>query len=69
MYKEIEVDRNLYHLLNVLFDLDSYQFDREVIALLNQLKSLVDKKLWSGLDFEDYNIMDEKIIVRYLLEK
>lgn len=69
MYKEIEVDRNLYHLLNVLFDLDSYKFDREVIALLNQLKSLVDKKLWSGLDFEYYNIMDEKIIVRYLLEK
>lgn len=69
MYKEIEVDRNLYHLLNVLLDLDSYQFDRDVIALLNQLKSLVDKKLWSGLDFEDYNIMDEKIIVRYLLEK
>lgn len=69
MYKEIEVDRNLYHLLNVLFDLDSYKFDREVITLLNQLKSLVDKKLWSGLDFENYNIMDEKIIVRSLLEK
>lgn len=69
MYKEIEVDRNLYHLLDVLFDLDSYKFDREVITLLNQLKSLVDKKIWSGFDFANYNIMDEKIIVRFLLEK
>lgn len=69
MYKEVVVDSNLYHLENVLFDLDHYKFDRDVIKLLNQLKTLVDNKLWSGLDFENYNIMDEKIIVRYLLEK
>lgn len=69
MYKEVVVDSNLYYLENVLFDLDNYKFDRDVIKLLNQLKTLVDNKLWSGLDFENYNIMDEKIIVRYLLEK
>lgn len=69
MYKEVEVDRNLYHLLDILLDLDSYKFDTDVLKMLNDLKTLVDKKLWTNLDFEDYNIMDEKIIVKFRLEK
>lgn len=69
MYKEILVDRDLFHLLNVLFDLDSYKFDNDVIKLINELKSLVDKKLFSDYEFENYHIIDDKIIIRYLLEK
>ena len=69
MYKEIEVDRNLYHLLDVLFDLDHYKFDSDVIRLLNELKVLVDEKLWANSNLNGFDIMDENIIVKFLLEK
>ena len=68
MYKEIEVDRNLYHLLDVLFDLDHYRFDSDVIKLLNELKLLVDKKLWANSNLTGFDIMDEKIIVKFIVE-
>ena len=45
MIEELQVEENLIHLEKVLFDLDNYRFDKDVITLLNQLKSLVDKKL------------------------
>lgn len=69
MYKEIVVDRNLYHLLDVLFDLDSYKFDSDILKLLNDLKVLVDKKLWANTNLSGYDIMDEKIIIRFSLQK
>ena len=69
MYKEIVVDRNLYHLLDVLFDLDSYKFDSDIIEKLNDLKVLVDKKLWSNTNLSGYDILDEKIIIRFSLQK
>ena len=68
MYKEIKVDRNLFHLSNILFDLDNYNFDSDIIKALNDLKTLVDKKLWSSFDFDNYNIMNEDIIVKFLLK-
>lgn len=68
MYKEIKVDRNLFHLSNILFDLDNYNFDSDIIKALNDLKTLVDKKLWSNFDFDNYNIMNEDIIVKFLLK-
>lgn len=69
VYKEIEVDRNLYYLMNLLFELDHYKFDSDVIKILNDLKTLVDKKLFSDYDFSNYNIMSEKIIIRFLLNE
>lgn len=69
MYKEIEVDINLFFLENLLFGLDYYKFDTDIIKLLNELKSLVDKKLYSNFPFEDYNVLDEKIKIRFLLQK
>lgn len=69
IYKDIEVDRNLYHLMNLLFDLDRYNFDSDIIRLLNELKTLVDKKLFANYDFSNYNIMSEKIVIRFLLNE
>ncbi len=67
MTYEFKVDGNLYHLQNVLFDLDNYSFDRDIISLLNQLKTLVDKKLY--LNLHDGNIVDYNLIFRYKLKK
>lgn len=69
MYKEIEVNENLFYLEHVLFSLDSFKFDDDVIKVLDYLKTLVDKKLYSNFPFEDYNVLDEKIKIRFLLQK
>ena len=53
---EVFIDKNLYHLQNVLFDLDNYSFDSDIIALLNDLKSLVDNKLLSNIDFNKTSV-------------
>ena len=68
-YKEILVDRDLYHLQNVLFDLDDYRFDADILQILNNLKSLIDQKLYGQYDFENYNVQDKKIIVRFIIQK
>lgn len=47
---EFFIDKNLYHLQNVLFDLDNYSFDSDIIALLNELMELVQRKLLSDVD-------------------
>ena len=69
MYKEIPVDRNLLHLQNVIFDLDNYEFDSDIIKLLNELKTLVDKKMFSNYDFENYNIQSSDVVLRYFINK
>lgn len=69
MYEKLEVDKNLYHLENVLFDLDSYKFDADIIKILNDLKFLVDKKIYSNFNQNGYDIIDEKIIIEFLLKK
>lgn len=55
---EVFIDKNLYHLQNVLFDLDNYSFDSDIIALLNDLKTLVDNKLLSNIDFNKTSVDD-----------
>ena len=66
--EELQVDENLIHLENVIFDLDNYNFDRDVIALLNQLKSLVDKKLYSNLNLKGRDIAEKKMYIRFKLK-
>ena len=66
--EELQVDENLIHLENVIFDLDSYKFDRDVIALLNQLKSLVDKKLYSNFNLKGRDIVEQKMYIRFKLK-
>lgn len=69
MYKEIPVDRNLLFLSEVLFALDSFTFDSDIIKLLNDLSFLVDKKMFSNYDFENYNVQAEDVVLRYLINK
>lgn len=67
--EELQVDENLIHLENVIFDLDSYKFDRDVIALLNQLKSLVDKKLYSNFNLKCRDIEEHQMYIRFKLKE
>lgn len=53
---ELMVDRDLYHLSNVLFDLDNYHFDSDVQKLLNELMDLVQHKLLTNFDFDNFDI-------------
>ena len=67
--KELTVDENLLHLQNVLFDLDTYKFDREILKLLIELKSLVDKKMFSNLNLEKYDVEKQEVILKLYLTK
>ena len=67
MKQEIEVDRNLYHLQEVLFDLDNYSFDSDIIRILNELKFILDKKMFSNISI-DGGYWDKKIKVVLILK-
>lgn len=66
--EELQVDEDLIHLEHVIFDLDSYKFDRDVIALLNQLKSLVDKNLYSNFNLKGRDIEEQQMYIRFKLK-
>lgn len=66
--EEIVVDYNLIHLQNILFDLDNYSFDREIINQLNKLKFLVDKKLYSKFNLKNLDINKFELIAKYYLK-
>lgn len=66
--EELQVDEDLIHLEHVIFDLDSYKFDRDIIALLNQLKSLVDKKLYSNFNLKGRDIEEQQMYIRFKLK-
>ena len=65
--ERLKVDENLLHLENVLLDLDNYSFDKDILNLLIDLKSLVDSKLYSKLDLNNLNldIVKKNIIIEY----
>lgn len=65
----LKVDRNLLHLENVIFDLDNYEFDSDIIKLLNELKTLVDKKLFSNLNYNDLDIVGEELFLKFYFKK
>lgn len=64
----IKLDRNLLHLENVIFDLDFYKFDSDIIKLINELKTLVDKKLYSNLNYNNLDIVEQELIMKYYLK-
>ena len=66
--EELKVDANLLHLENVLFDLDSYSFDKDILKILSELKELVDKKLYSDFNKDNLDIKDLEIIYKYYLK-
>lgn len=65
----LKVDRNLLHLENVIFDLDCYKFDSDIIKLLNELRTLVDKKLFSNLNYNDLDIVEQELFIKFYFEK
>ena len=67
--EEISIDENLWHLENVLFDLDNYTFDKDILKLLNELKQLVDNKLFSNFNKNNLDIDNLEIIFKYYLKK
>ena len=67
--EELEVNEDLIHLEHVLFDLDGYKFDRDIIKLLNELKSLVDKKLYSNFNLKGRDIEEQQMYIRFKLKK
>lgn len=52
MSEEIEFDVNLLYLQNLLFSLDNFRFDKDIIVLLNELSSLVNKKIFSSCKYQ-----------------
>lgn len=67
--EELKVDEALIYLENLLFSLDAYKFDRDVISLLNDLKTLVDKKLYSNFNLKGLDIMTQEMYIRFKLKK
>lgn len=65
----LSIDANLLHLENVLFDLDNYKFDKDIIGLLNELKSLVDNKLFSKFNTENLDVIRTEYFVKFYLKK
>ena len=62
---QIEVDYNLLYLSNILFDLDSRHFDEEVSKLLNELRFLLDEKMYSKLYLKNRDVINQKLIMKY----
>lgn len=67
--EDLQVNEDLIYLERVLFDLDSYKFDRDVTALLNQLNSLVSKKLYSNFNLDSLDIENQEMYIRYYLKE
>ena len=70
MFQDVIADRSLLHLEDMLFDLDHYSFDRDIIKLLNELKILVDKKIYKD-NFNPcgYDIKDTQYIIHYIFDE
>lgn len=69
MYQEFEVNEHLIYLDNLLLGMQHCIFDKDVLKKLEELQKLVDKKLYSKLKTDPYDIANSKLIYRYWLEK
>lgn len=67
--EELPVDENLIHLEHVIFDLDSYKFDRDILSKINELKTLVDKKLYSNFNLKGRDIEEQQMYIRFKLKE
>lgn len=69
---EVLIDKDLYFLLNVLLDLDNYQFDSDITALIDSLQILVSTRLLQNFDYEKYDINDinnENVVYKFYPNK
>lgn len=69
MVLENELDLNLFYLEQLLFSLDSYKFDRDILSKIMELQDLVCKKINSSLPTGDYDILDIKVKQIFYLKK
>lgn len=72
MKKEVIVeiqDESLLYLNEFLLSLDNYKFDKEILKLLNDLRTLVNNKLFENIGFDDYDITGSKLFYKFILEK
>lgn len=60
MFVEVESDLNLIYLEQVLFSLDNYKFEKDILIKLSELRELVNKKVNSSLPTGDYYIDEVK---------
>lgn len=67
--EQLQVDENLIYLENVLFDLDYYKFDADVLSLLNQLRTLINEKLYSNFNLQGRDILKQNMYIRFELKK
>ena len=69
---EVLIDKDMYFLLNVLLDLDNYQFDSDITALIDSLQILVSTRLLQNFDYEKYDINDinnENVVYKFYPNK
>lgn len=69
MYKEFEVNEHLIYLDNTLRGFQHCIFDKDILKILEKLRKVIDKKLYSQLQLDNCDIVDSKLIFRYWLEK
>ncbi len=69
---EIFIDKNLLHLQNILFDLDNYKFDNDIVRLLDKLMLLVNDKIYKNFDFskyDDYILNSQDLVFKFYANK
>ena len=67
--KKLIVDDNLLYLQKILLDLKAYRFDKDISKLLNDLRNLVDSKLYSNLDLEDFEVLSVEHVIKCYLKQ
>ena len=67
--EDIVVNKDLIHLQNILFDLDNYSFDKDIIKILNELKCVVDNKLFKNFNVNGFDTISYDVIYRFKLKK
>lgn len=68
MTEEVEFDVDLLYLENILLSLDMFKFDKDIIEHLNNLRALVDKKLYSAFKYPEKDIREVKYKMTYYYE-
>lgn len=69
MIQDLKINENLWYLDMTLHSLGYYKFDSDIIKLLNELKTLVDKKLYTNFNPEGHDIKEQYLVMHYLFEK
>lgn len=67
--KYFKVNYNLLYLEMLLFTLDDFSFDSDIIKLINDLKELVDNKIYSNEIPDNCDVSDTNFYIKLDLKK